>query len=412
MDEKKCKICDVMKPLDAFGKRQETRSDGTPYTYYRPNCNACRRVKEKVYRDTPASRLRRAEYQKEYDQRPRSKELALSRRQTQKYKEYMKEYRRNYKRTEEAMKKYSARVRARTEQQDLFEQGLRRCATCKEIKTLEEDFYYHRKAGSHEYTYSCKKCKCAKGAKTRQTPEHQEYMREYQKKWRKTEKYKVARDRRRSTPASRFRESISTQVRGHIIKATLGGKKKGGRLFDHLPYTIEEMKAHIECLFQDGMTWDNYGKWQIDHIVPQAKLQYDSFEHPNFTKCWALENLQPLWSNHNTRKGSFYEGVNWVYGKSPEEQRQANAETIEAYRLARQNLVAKYVDIDTLVFCEDKDGGEISFEVKDKESLYQDIKDLRKTNAVSSAGVTHELREGIMDIVMLGYDEGAYVDKE
>ena len=402
-----------MKPVDAFGKRQETRSDGTPYIYYRPNCNACRRVKEKIYRATPASRLRRAEYQKEYDQRPRSKALARTRRQTQKNKEYMKQYRRNYKRSEKAMKEYSERCKARTEQQELFAQRQRRCAACKNIKTLEEDFYYHRK-GDHgyQYTYRCKKCCCAAQAKIRQTPERKEYHRNYQKKWRQTEKHKVARDRRRSTPANRFRETISQQVRQHIKKATLGGKKKGGRLFDHLSYTIEEMKAHIESLFQEGMAWDNYGKWQIDHIVPQAKLQYDSFEHPNFTKCWALENLQPMWTSDNIRKGSFFEGVDWLYGESPEEQRQAHAETIEVYRDMRRRLIAKYVDIDTLVFQEDKDGGEISFEVKNEESLYQDIKALRKIDTIYPAAVTHELREGIMDLVMLGYNELVSVDKE
>ena len=62
------------------------------------------------------------------------------------------------------------------------------------------------------------------------------------------------------------------------------------------------------------MNWDNWGcynpkewnendsttwVWQIDHIIPQSKLPFDSMEHPNFKKCWALENLKPISAKEN-----------------------------------------------------------------------------------------------------------------
>ena len=51
---------------------------------------------------------------------------------------------------------------------------------------------------------------------------------------------------------------------------------------------------------------DNHGiyGWHIDHIIPQSKLLYDSMDHPNFQKCWALENLQPLWAKDNISKSN------------------------------------------------------------------------------------------------------------
>ena len=52
------------------------------------------------------------------------------------------------------------------------------------------------------------------------------------------------------------------------------------------------------------MNWENYGEWHIDHIYPQSKLPYDSMEHPNFLKCWALDNLQPLWAEENRKKSN------------------------------------------------------------------------------------------------------------
>jgi 5-methylcytosine-specific restriction endonuclease McrA len=53
------------------------------------------------------------------------------------------------------------------------------------------------------------------------------------------------------------------------------------------------------------MTWDNYGSyWHVDHIYPHSKLPYDSMDHPNFLKAWALNNLQPLEAIENMKKSN------------------------------------------------------------------------------------------------------------
>jgi 5-methylcytosine-specific restriction endonuclease McrA len=71
-----------------------------------------------------------------------------------------------------------------------------------------------------------------------------------------------------------------------------------------MPYTPEQLKEHLESQFEDWMTWDNYGEWHVDHIHPQSLLPYDSMDHPNFQKCWALENLQPLEARENIIKSN------------------------------------------------------------------------------------------------------------
>jgi len=58
-------------------------------------------------------------------------------------------------------------------------------------------------------------------------------------------------------------------------------------------YTFDELKTHIEGLFYDGMTWDNYGDWHIHHKVPRAKFR-DGIA--SVKECWALNNLEPLWA--------------------------------------------------------------------------------------------------------------------
>ena len=74
--------------------------------------------------------------------------------------------------------------------------------------------------------------------------------------------------------------------------------------FDILPYTLEELIEHLESKFKPDMTWDNYGEWHIDHIQPDVSFNYTSVDDPEFQKCWALSNLQPLWAEENLSKGA------------------------------------------------------------------------------------------------------------
>tara|TARA_R100001443_G_scaffold668_2_gene2655 strand:+ start:568 stop:858 length:291 start_codon:yes stop_codon:yes gene_type:complete len=90
-----------------------------------------------------------------------------------------------------------------------------------------------------------------------------------------------------------------------------GGIVKSGRTFDLLGYSPEELFTHFESYFteENGYTWDNIDEWHIDHIRPVASFNYDSTDHPDFKKCWALNNLQPLWAFDNMSKGDKWDGV-------------------------------------------------------------------------------------------------------
>ena len=64
------------------------------------------------------------------------------------------------------------------------------------------------------------------------------------------------------------------------------------------------LKSYIEKQFTDGMSWDNYGEWHIDHKTPKSWFEYSSYEDDNFRKCWALENLKPMLAKDNISKGN------------------------------------------------------------------------------------------------------------
>ena len=73
-----------------------------------------------------------------------------------------------------------------------------------------------------------------------------------------------------------------------------------------LGYTIEELMNHLEKQFTEGMTWDNYGEWHVDHKKPMALFGFTSTDDTGFKECWSLDNLQPLWGKDNLSKGTRY----------------------------------------------------------------------------------------------------------
>ena len=68
--------------------------------------------------------------------------------------------------------------------------------------------------------------------------------------------------------------------------------------------TPEELVIHIESQFIEGMTWQNYGEWEVDHIIPCASFDFSDPEQQR--KCFHYTNLQPLWEKDNIIKSDSY----------------------------------------------------------------------------------------------------------
>ena len=90
----------------------------------------------------------------------------------------------------------------------------------------------------------------------------------------------------------------------HSIWLALKKNKAGESWQTLVGYTVFDLKAHLEALFQPGMSWTNMGEWHVDHIRPRSSFEFDSPTDPQFLECWALSNLQPLWKLDNLRKSS------------------------------------------------------------------------------------------------------------
>jgi hypothetical protein len=79
---------------------------------------------------------------------------------------------------------------------------------------------------------------------------------------------------------------------------------KNQSYFDVLQYTPKELISHLEKLFTNGMTWENYGEWHVDHKLPITSFNVQEMGDEEFMKCWLLDNLQPLWGDENIRKSN------------------------------------------------------------------------------------------------------------
>lgn len=123
--------------------------------------------------------------------------------------------------------------------------------------------------------------------------------------------------RENNDPSFKIRKRISSQIRDHLKR--FGSSKNGNSILNFLDYSIDDLRSHLESLFESWMTWGNYGPynsvtwndnnsttwtWNIDHIIPQYKLSYSSMNEDNFKKCWALENLRPYSSKQNNLDGA------------------------------------------------------------------------------------------------------------
>jgi len=91
---------------------------------------------------------------------------------------------------------------------------------------------------------------------------------------------------------------------GRVLTRTY--ESKIVRTVELLGYTSDDLMTHIEKQFKDGMSWDNYGEWHIDHIVPVSTMINSGVTDPAIIN--SLDNLQPLWAFDNLSKGNRFIG--------------------------------------------------------------------------------------------------------
>lgn len=190
-----------------------------------------------------------------------------------------------------------ARARFKKRQADKLESLVKRCKQCGLIfKPINDRF-----------DYCSRECQRS-GERARQnarnkTPDA------------KARRNSFLRNKIATNPEFKLRGLVSKQV-WRALKITRSVKSDSTLAF--LPYSIPQLKAHLESFFnnKNGFTWENHGKvWQIDHIIPQSMFPFKSLDSKEFRDCWALSNLMPANKHFNHRKGNRFIGTEDASGQ-------------------------------------------------------------------------------------------------
>ena len=118
---------------------------------------------------------------------------------------------------------------------------------------------------------------------------NREHIRKYLNNWEK--------NKRKTDPTY----SLIKNLRSRLWKV-LKKHKKSNSTLKLTGCTLEQLKKHLENKFEDGMNWDNYGVWHVDHIIACANFDFSDPKQQEI--CFHYTNLQPMWGEENNKKGS------------------------------------------------------------------------------------------------------------
>jgi len=98
--------------------------------------------------------------------------------------------------------------------------------------------------------------------------------------------------RKKGYVKSKNTNKLDFYIKQSIIRSIK--KNRDGYIWERvLGFTLQDLKKHLELLFEDGMDWNNYGTWGIALIIPKSYYHYNGINN-EFKKCWSLKNMYPL----------------------------------------------------------------------------------------------------------------------
>ncbi len=257
MDEKKCSKCNVPKPITEFAK-QKTGKYGVTTV-----CKLCKRSIDKKYRADNSDKIKQyrldnSEYFAKYRKLNKEKAKESSKSWYELNKEKVHAYQKQWKLdNKDKLIKYRADNK-------------------KKAKKYAQKYYLDNKEKHDEYTKQYRL-------------QNKELVSELNRKYQKS--------RRERDDMFKLSNNLRTSINNAFkVKRWY----KNNTTAEILGCDWETAHQHIENKFTDGMSWDNYPEWHIDHIIPlsSATTKLELLKLCHYT------NLQPLWEFDNLSKGS------------------------------------------------------------------------------------------------------------
>lgn len=172
------------------------------------------------------------------------------------------------------------------------------CTKCK--RELDVSDFYKNKNKKDGLDSWCKFCTSDNRRKYYQNEEHRQHKRD----WDLNYYQRTKNTKHRKNYEQNYRKSNQLNI-NHQINIMYNLKQVTGKTLEKswetlVPYTLQDLRVHLEAQFTPFMSWDNYGtNWEIDHIIPKVLFQFKSAEDKEFQICWSLMNLRPLSVSEN-----------------------------------------------------------------------------------------------------------------
>jgi hypothetical protein len=180
------------------------------------------------------------------------------------------------------------------------------CSKCKEEKSLIS--FNKDKSRKDGYYVYCNECRFLI---QKNNPVDKEKKRKYYEKYKEVKYDKILEqnrlwrknnptyttDRKQIDPTFKMIKNVRRRLNRFLSFKKITKRNTTIHLIGCEPY---ELKQFLEKKFKDNMSWDNYGEWHIDHIIPlsSAKSEEGLYQLCHYT------NLQPLWAKDNLSKSN------------------------------------------------------------------------------------------------------------
>jgi len=165
------------------------------------------------------------------------------------------------------------------------------CNTCNLSKKIA--LFKTNKKSKDGYYHKCNDCwKPREWNREKERISQRKYIETHREKVR--EKY-----RRQGLKINRrVRQSLNCRISQLLKQQSLA---KNNRTLQYVGCDFHFLKKWFEFQFQDTMTWDNYGQWEIDHVIPCSSFNLEKLEEQ--LVCFKWSNLSPCWKIDNIKKG-------------------------------------------------------------------------------------------------------------
>jgi len=119
--------------------------------------------------------------------------------------------------------------------------------------------------------------------------ENKKICRKKHNEWRK--------NKMKTDPFFRMKKNLRDRIRIYLKGELLSKRTK-----DIIGLEMNEFRKYIESKFVNGMSWENYGEWHLDHKKPL----YLGTNNEEILELNHYTNLQPLWAEDNIQKNRKY----------------------------------------------------------------------------------------------------------